>query len=463
MPFSRGSHPVKNVFVVGLDPFNRALLENIEPRGAYRFHELLGFTEVVRPPDNRYAPFDELLARAEEQLDRFPDRVDAVIGYWDFPTGTLAPLLAWRRGLPGPEPTSVARCEHKLWSRRLQAEVLPDMVPRFEALDPFAPDPLATLTLPFPLWIKPVKAHSSYLGFHIANADELRRALPSIRAGIGVLGPLFDDFLRHVDLPADLAGIGGHHCIVEEIIATGQQCTLEGYACGGRVTTLGVVDSVRGGEQHSSFTRYQYPSRLPQSVIDRMREATERLVRHLGYDQAPFNVEFFRDPETDGLRLLEINTRISRSHAPLFQLVDGAPHQQVVAELALGQRPDFPHRLGAWALAAKFMIRHYHNGVVTRIPDAVALERLYAHCPEAMVRLLVTPGQRLDRLHFQDSYSYELAELFLGARNGRELLRKYRFARRRLRFGIQPLGEAAVDPAPPQRQTAARRPGKGPR
>ncbi|MBA1146579.1 D-alanine--D-alanine ligase [Ectothiorhodospiraceae bacterium WFHF3C12] len=439
---------MKNIFVVGLDPFNRALLETIEPQGAYAFHELLGYAEAVRPPDGRYAPFNELLARAEERLAQFPGSVDAIIGYWDFPSGTLAPLLAHHRGLPGPSPTAVARCEHKLWARRLQAEVLPDLVPRFQALDPFAPDPLATLSLPFPFWIKPVKAHSSYLGFHVSDADDLERALSAIRAGIGVLGPLFDAFLEHVDLPDDVAGIGGHHCIVEEDIALGQQCTLEGYACGGRVTTLGVVDSIRGGEQRSSFTRYQYPSHLPESVVQRMCDATERLVRHLGYDQAPFNVEFYWDSETDRMSLLEINARISKSHAPLFRLVDGAVHQQVLTELALGRRPDYPHRQGEWPLAAKFMIRHYHNGVISRVPTAAALARLHERCPEALVRLLVRQGQRLDELQFQDSYSYELAELFLGARTRRELLSKYRFARRRLRFGIQPLTDATATDRP---------------
>ena len=41
---------MKNIFVVGLDPFDLALLERLAGAGEYRFHELLSYHEAVYPP-----------------------------------------------------------------------------------------------------------------------------------------------------------------------------------------------------------------------------------------------------------------------------------------------------------------------------------------------------------------------------------------------------------------------------
>jgi biotin carboxylase len=102
---------------------------------------------------------------------------------------------------------------------------------------------------------------------------------------------------------------------------------------------------------------YQYPSRLLQRVQRRMIEASARFLHHIGYDNAPFKVEFYWNEAQDSIHLLQVNTRISKSHAPLFQSVDGASHHQVMLEVALGRRPAFPHRQGRYKKAAKFMWR----------------------------------------------------------------------------------------------------------
>jgi hypothetical protein len=52
--------------------------------------------------------------------------------------------------------------------------------------------------------------------------------------------------------------------------------------------------------------------------------------------------------------------------------------------------------------------------------------------------VLVEEGQRLAHLPFQESYSFELAELFLGARDQQELLAKYRHCLKLLPFDLEP-------------------------
>jgi hypothetical protein len=432
---------MKNIFVIGMEPFNLGLLEQIEGARDYAFHTLLTYEEAVRPASS-HIEFDQLLRMAEERLYQFGVTVDAIISYWDFPSSALVPMLQKEFGLPGPSLEAVAKCQHKYWSRCQQKEVVPDMVPRFVAVDPFEDPPLSQIGLSCPFWIKPIKAHSSYLGFEIADEADFRRALPIIRASIANFADAFNEFLRRVDTPPEIAPIGGYHCIAEESISAGQQCTLEGYAYEDEVEVYGIVDSIREGERESCFARYQYPSRLPQQVQARMTDAACRVIKHIGYRNAPFNAEFDWDADTDHIWLLEINARISKSHSPLFKLVDGETHQKVAIDLALGHRPAMPRGQGYYRLAGKFMMRVFDDGMVKRVPGPDDFARVRAEFPEVMIRLMVEEGQRLSHLLYQDSYSYEIAEIFLGADSEDALLEKYDRVCSLLPFEFGPIEKA---------------------
>lgn len=423
----------RHVFIFGLDEFHRHELATIAGGEHIAFHPLLEHDEAIHP--ERF-PVDAMLARSEAILDEFPARVDAVCTYWDFPTSTLVPLIRAHRGLPGAGLEAVLKLEHKFWARVEQQEVVPELIPPFAAIDPFAPDPTAGLNLDYPFWLKPVKAHSSYLGFRINNRNDFKRAIAAIRQGIEQFAKPFNEILARAELPEAVAQVDGYHCIAEGLISHGMQCTLEGYAHQGEVKVYGIVDSVRGGPHRSSFTRYQYPSVLPQIVQRRMMAAAKQVIDHAGYTEAPFNIEFFWDKKRDVITLLEANARCSKSHSALFYRVDGASNLQVMVRLGLGETPDFPHRQGDSRVAAKFMLRVYRPGQVTRVPSAVDIERLYARFPKARLRVLVHEGQDLGTLRFQDSYSFELAELFMGAASQAELLSDYRQALEILNFQI---------------------------
>lgn len=427
-----------NIFVLGLDHFNHELLRTIGGGRQYRFLSMFEHAEVVRPARMGYPSLEEMVERGRAMLAQCPGGADAVINFWDFPGCVLVPLLARRAGLPGPTLEAVARCEHKYWSRLEQQAVVPEMVPRFQAIDPGAADPASGLELDYPFWLKPVKAHSSFLGFYVDGPETFARCLEQTRRQIGAIGRPFNEFLAHVKMPAAIAAIDGHHCIAEEIISAGSQCTLEGYSWQGEVEIFGVVDSIRFRQQRSSFSRYQYPSKLPRSVQARMIEAVRRVIRRFGYDGAPFNIEFYWKPKDDRIMLLEINSRISKSHSPLFLMVDGATNQKVLVDLALGRRPEFPRRHGEHKVAAKFMLRYFHDGIMERVPSGDDLRELNRLYPEARVRLLASEGARLSELLMQDSYSYEVAEIFLGADGQPELLEKFRHACEVLNFRVRP-------------------------
>ncbi len=424
----------RHVFIFGLDDFHRHELATIRDAKRLAFHQLLEHDEAIHPEQ---FPVDRMLARSEAILNEFPGSVDAVCTYWDFPTSTFVPLIRERWGLSGAGLNAVLRLEHKIWARIEQQKVIPELIPQFAVVNPFASDPSADLNLAYPFWLKPVKAHSSYLGFRINNRDDFDHAITAIRRGIKLFATPFNEILKRADLPEEVAAVDGHYCIAEEIISAGQQCTLEGYVHRGHVHVYGVVDSVRSGRHRSSFQRYQYPSITPRAVQARMIDAAKRVMAQAEYDDAPFNMEFFYDRRANRVTLLEVNARCSKSHSPLFHRVDGASHFQVMVRLGLGEAPEFPHREGDVPVAAKFMLRVFRHGFVQRVPSSDDIARLYERFPEARLRVLVEKGQDLSELRFQDSYSYELAEIFLGGLNQADLLARYREALKILNFQIR--------------------------
>lgn len=425
-----------NVFVLGYDELGERVMTQLRHTADYSFYGLLPLDEVVNA--DRYS-ISKLREDAFRELDRFSGSVDAIVSYWDFPSSALAPLLRRRYGLPGPTLEAVLKCEHKYWSRVEQLHSIPDCVPRFQALDPFADDPVSDVELAYPFWIKPVKAHSSQLGFHVDDSDALRRVLPIIREGIGRFGEPLQDILQYADIPDNIATVTGHHCILESIVSAGHQCTLEGYVQGGEVHVYGVVDTIRHGRYPSVLTCYIYPSQLPETVQERMIQCTRQLMEHIRYDNAPFNIEFYHEPQNDQIWLLEVNSRLSRSHAPVFMLVDGAPHLQVMVDVGLGITPRMPRGEGRYQLAAKRMMRVFHDGIVRSIPSDADIARVEEMFPGTIVEINVREGMKLSDLLHQDSYSYELAVVFLGADNHQQLQERYDLCEEMLPFTIEPL------------------------
>lgn len=427
-----------NIFVVGLDDFHLAQLKTLPNASDYRFHPLFTLQELKQQD---HFPVRELLEDGIALLEAFPARIHAIVGYWDFPVSTVLPLMRQAIGLPTTSLETVLKCEHKYWSRLQQREVIAHQVPRFAAIDPFAEDPLAALPLTFPFWLKPVKSVLSHLGFRIGDEAAFRHAIREIRARIDRYAIPFNLILAKAALPAEIETIDGYHCIAESIISKGRQCTVEGYTCNGEVVVYGVIDSLREGPENSSFSRYQYPSALSPRVIERMTESCRRIMLHIGYVNAPFNIEFFWDQASDRIWLLEINTRISKSHAPLFYMVDGCYHHQIMLDLALGRQPAFRQRQGRFNCAAKFMLRHFTDALVTRAPSATEIRRLGAENPDAMIQVNVQEGMRLSSLRDQDSYSYEVAALFIGGDNAKDLEAKYQRIIETLPLELSPLAQ----------------------
>jgi len=409
---------------VGLEPFNLRLLNAVRGARGYAFHGLLDCDEISAA---KRFDLEALLEKARDVLRAFDGTIDAIVGYWDFPTILMMPILRREFGLRGPTLESVLRCEHKYWARLLQAEVVPDEVPGFCAVDPFASDAADRIELDYPFWIKPVKGHSSILAHRIGNRRDLDHVLDETRRNIYRFAEPMNVIMGYADLPDEIRAIDGRHCIAEEVISLGRQCTLEGYVFEGDIEVYGMVDSIRGANR-SSLERYEYPSALPPSTQARMIASAKRVIARAGLDDTPFNMEFFFHESRDAISLLEVNARISKSHSPLFDKVEGVPHKEVMLDVALGRKPDYPARRGAFRFAAKFMPRLYgrHDGWrASNVPDPARVGDIEAQFPGSDIQLHISEGQRLGDMHHQDPYSYELAAVFMGAQSRRALRRDF--------------------------------------
>lgn len=410
----------KHFFVLGLDPLRQSFLRYVSDVDDYRFHPLFSFEEVVNPTTFDY---DAMLDDARRQLETFPEPITGIIGHWDFPTSVLLAHLSREFGLRSASLEAVLKCEHKYWCRLEQRKLMPDWVPEFCAVDPFAENPVQQLTIGFPLWLKPIKAHSSFLGFRIENARQLEGALEKIRVSIHSFGDPFNQALAHISVPEEVGEVDGNWCIAEGIL-TGKQCGIEGSLLNGVYRVHGIVDTVKD-EQNLSFTRYEYPSVWPRHAREAICNAGKKLLRHMGFDNSPFGIEFFWDERSDSFKILEINTRISQSHCDQFIKVHGVSNHQVPIDLALGRVPDLSGCHGDYHTAAKFMLRRYRDTVLEGAPTASQIASIERDFPDSKVVITASEESRLSEQSMPDSYSFEVANIWLGAQSQRQLLDRY--------------------------------------
>ncbi|MFD6431148.1 acetyl-CoA carboxylase biotin carboxylase subunit family protein [Streptomyces venezuelae] len=408
----------KNVFVLGLDDANLPTLNSVPDAESYRFHPLLTVEEL----QGGEVSVPALLEKAQGVLDAFDGSIDAIVGYWDFPVSTLVAILGDRYGTRSTSLESVVKCEHKYWSRLEQQKVI-DEHPRFGRVDLDADEPRPPEGVRFPMWLKPALSYSSELAYSVKDEGEFREACARIKAGISRVGRPFEHILRQVDLPPEMDGVGAEVCLAEEAIS-GVQVAVEGYVYRGEVTVYGVLDSINYPDS-SCFLRHQYPSALPGPVVQRLHDVSERVMRQIGMDAATFSIEYFYDPSTDAINLLEINPRHSQAHAELFAYVDGVPNHHCMVSLAFDEDPALPHRAGPYEAAAKWYYRWFADGVSHQVPTPEEIERIEHEIPGVSVDVLAEEGRKLSEVTHQDSYSFELAHISTGGDSEQDLRRKY--------------------------------------
>jgi biotin carboxylase len=331
---------------------------------------------------------------------------DGTVGTKDR-SALLAALVAERRGLPGPTPQALFACQHKPTSRKLQRRAVPEVTPRFELLN-------GAPTFRPPFFVKPVVGRLSQLARRIDDLAELAE-LPS-------QDPYLDGYARLAELarlPTD--ELRGY---VAEELAEGDEVTLEGYVHAGRVTVIGVTDSVMYPGTNS-FERFEYPSRFSAERREELGDIARRLLPALGFDGGFFNIEFFV-PQRGRPTIIEVNGRIASQFAPLVQALHGRSTYDVLFALACGDDP-------AWdaqepdGVAVSYVVRTFEDAYVAAAPE-----------PDDGVEILAPAGRRLSEQGTNDVRSFRLAIVYQAGETREEAVERARARAAALSFRLEP-------------------------
>jgi hypothetical protein len=392
----------RRILVLFPDEWDRAAAA--DPRIAARYELRFEGFDLFRFPENaRLFTFDAL-AFVERVVRRYARLgVDAVTSSDEQFGPFLAALVAQRLGLPHAPVGAVVGIQHKYHARRAFERIAPEANPRFGLLERGFRG-AADVPLPFPFYVKPVKAAFSVLARRVDSFEELRRHAafgPFEQAVIERLVRPFADVMHaHTALEGDAFSM-----VCEEIVR-GPQVTANGYVRRGKATILGTVDSVMypGTDQ---FRRFQYPSSLPDSTLARVEALAARLVEGMGLAHGMFNVEMRIDPQTGAPRVIEINPRAAGQFYDLFERVDGYSLFEALLELECGEEPRIARRAGRDRVAASFVLRDFSGAGLASMPSRAELARLRARHPGAHLMVYPKRGADLAReMKWLGSYRY---------------------------------------------------------
>jgi ATP-grasp domain len=422
------SSEMKNILVLFPKDWDRLYFAQAGYGARYRFF-YEGFDLFTFPENARLIAFD--LFRFVDRLAAKYKRIglDGIVSNNEQFGALIGALLAQRLGLPGLDPLTVITAQHKFYARERLKAIVPAFLPDYGAF-PYSVKSVAEIPLPFPFFVKPVKATYSVLARRVDNFAELQRHLsfkPWETFIIKRLVKPFNDVMKKLtDFRVD-----AHHLIAESLLE-GSQISVEGLVQDGEPHVLGIVDAVMyPGTQ--AFLRWEYPSRLPPTTQTRAKNAVKQIIQALGYNHGFFNVELILGIGEDDVKLIEINPRMASQFSDLYEKVDGLNLHSIELELSCGERPAIAPRAGKYRYATSFVFRKFDGTALSHPPTPAKLAWLFAFDPDAHLMLYVKRGRALAReMKWLGSYRY--AVLNMGGSTEAELSEKHEAVKRHFEF-----------------------------
>jgi biotin carboxylase len=362
--------------------------------------------------------FPSNLALARFDIEQFVDRLArrarragwrAVVSNHEQFGALAAAMLAERMGWPGTPVEAVLACQHKLYARQLLAAVAPEANIGFQPLRSRYGEPPPE-GLGYPVFVKPVKAAFSVLARTVRDRAELAELTRFQPWELWVIRHLVEPFERVAKTRLPQAG-SAHRMLLEEPV-DGDQYNLDGYVCDGEVRALGVVRAVMyPGTQ--AFMRFVYPGGLAAEVRARALDVARRFLNAVGFDRGLFNMEFFHDPASGRITVIEFNPRMASQFSDLYLRVDGVDLHRVALELAHGRDPALLPRAEPTAgAAASFVYRSFDPHARPPMPGRRGRAALSTLFPDAMLfQFPKTPGQIARDFKWLGSYRYGILHL----------------------------------------------------
>jgi biotin carboxylase len=321
-----------------------------------------------------------------------------------------AALLAERMGWPGTPVNAILACQHKFYARQVLQRVAPEANVDFQLLDAAYGAPIPS-GLPYPLFVKPVKAAFSVLARRVDNHAELHRHTRFGAWELWVIKRLVEPFEQMMrermgpDVPS------AHRMLLEAPVQA-EQFNLDGYVFGGEAQAVGVVDAIMfPGTQ--AFMRHQLPTRLPAAVQARALDVARRFLTAVGFTHGLFNMEFFYDAKSDRLTVIEFNPRMASQYSDLYLRVLGVDLHALALALAHGRDPaTVPRQIPTAGAAASFVYRSFDPVETAHLPDRRQSQAFHHAYRDAMLFAYPKSAGSIARDHkWLGSYRYGITHL----------------------------------------------------
>jgi hypothetical protein len=396
-------------------------LQRMQAAGGPRF-DRAGFDLFAFPSNARLAWYDHerFAARQAARGQRLGWR--AVLSHQEHFGALAAALVAERLGLPGTAPEAILAAQHKLHARRVLARVAPEANLGFAELQAdygeHIPEGIA-----YPAFVKPVKAAFSVLARSVDSRQALQAHTRFSARELWVIRHLVDPFDRLCRARLPAAG-SAHRMLLEEPVPPQvPQFNLDGWVAGGHIQALGVVRAVMYPGTRA-FMRWELPGRLAPAVAARALDVARRFLDAIGFRHGLFNLEFFHDPVSDRLSVIECNPRLASQFGDLYRRVTGIDPHAIGLALALGEDPAcVPRSEPTAAVAASLVYRAFDPGRVPPPPGAAQREALRHAFPDALMLSMPKRGQALAR-DFKWTGNHHHGFVHLGADSHAELLER---------------------------------------
>jgi hypothetical protein len=338
-----------------------------------------------------------------------------------------AALLSEQLGLPGTPVAALLTAQHKLHCREMLYASMPTRVPKFQAFH-YDSDLTTSMRLPYPVFVKPVKAAFSILAKKCHSLTELQTHMRFGLMEKFIIKRLTRPFNRIARERLKLA-VDGDWMIAEELMS-GTQLNVDGYAVNGQVHILGTLDAVMYPGT-SAFMRFQLPSLLSKDVLKQVESVAKQAVEAIGFAHGMFNVELFYQPAEQSIKIIEINPRMAGQFADLYEKVHGLNLFILLAAISLG-RPQPEPSPPIWGAAASFVYREFGQAI-KHAPSQAQQLWLKDFAADAQLHLLIKHGwSRAREVKWLGDYRYAL--LHLGGHDQADLLKRYAEVNRHLDF-----------------------------
>ncbi len=419
---------MKKILVLFMKDWDQLAIQTYQDSGRYQFY-FEGFDLFQFPQNARLLHFRviDYISHLEQKYRKI--RLDGIVSNHEQYGALIAAVLAERLGLPGNDPRAIIASQHKHYSRMIQEKVVPEAVPRYIPIAfPLKKDQI--IDLPYPFFVKPIKATYSVLAKVVRERSELDELLQFGYFEEWIIRRLVKPFADIMPLYARNA-VDPSGMLAEEIM-TGDQINIDGYCYRGQAFFLGAIDEIMYPGT-DAFMRFEYPSQLPPSIQERAQIITKKVLEAIHYEHGFFNIEFIYNKDNDQLRIIEINPRMASQLVNLYQRVDGYNPYDFLFELAVGDEPRVSSKYSSFRSAASFIFRKFYEPRTQGIPTSVQIQQALAPYPDANLMLYFKKGSQLKReLKWLGSYRY--AVLNLGGINRSDLFERCYSISHKLQF-----------------------------